>query len=152
MTGFAAAGDLGAGEIVRMLGLERHPEGGWYRETVRDASPGQVRARSTAILYLLPVDEISAWHQVDAGEHWFWHAGGALALTVSDDGESARSITLGPDLRAGQSPQAFVPPNAWQTAESLGAWTLVSCVVAPGFEFEGFKLAPRDWFPGADAP
>jgi len=151
LIGAAGAGDLGVGEIVRLLGLARHPEGGWYRETVRDG-PENARARSTAIFYLLPGDEVSAWHQVDAGEHWFWHAGGALVLTVSDDGEEARAITLGPDLRAGQTPQAFVPAGVWQTAESLGAWTLVSCVVAPGFEFSGFKLARPGWFPGAGTP
>ena len=78
----------------------------------------------------------------------FWHAGGPLALSISDDGTCARAVRLGPDLRAGQRPQAVVPPNAWQAAESLGAWTLVSCVVAPGFLFERFELAADDWFPG----
>ena len=82
------------------------------------------------------------------GKHWFWHAGGPLALSISEDGQKAYAYRLGPDLRAGQRPQAIVPAGAWQAAESLGAWTLVSCVVAPGFVFERFELAHPDWFPG----
>lgn len=142
----ARAGDLGANEIIRMLGMKPHPEGGHYVETFR--SEGAERSRSTAIYYLLQADEVSAWHRVDADEHWLWHAGGALALTTSPpDGKGAAAIQLGPDLRAGQRPQLTVPAQHWQTAETLGAWTLVSCIVAPGFEFTGFELAPQNWRP-----
>lgn len=142
----ARSGDLGANEIIRLLGLKPHPEGGHYGETFRAAGEG--RAGSTAIYYLLQADEISAWHRVDADEHWLWHAGGPLALTMTPgrkDGISAH--TLGPDLRAGHRPQLTVPAGHWQTAETLGAWTLVSCIVAPGFEFSGFELADADWTP-----
>lgn len=143
---FARAGDLGANEIIRMLGMKPHPEGGHYAETYR--TDGEGRAASTAIYYLLQVDQISAWHRVDADEHWLWHAGGPLALTVSPaNGKGATPHTLGPDLRAGQKPQVTVPAHHWQTAESLGAWTLVSCIVAPGFEFAGFEMAPENWRP-----
>ena len=143
----AISGDLGANEIIRQLGMSAHPEGGHYVETYRpDAGNG--RAASTAIYYLLQADEISAWHRVDADEHWLWHAGGPLALTVSPpDGKGAKPHTLGPDLRAGQRPQLTKPSQHWQTAESLGAWTLVSCIVAPGFDFSGFELAPEHWRP-----
>jgi len=142
----AISGDLGANEIIRLLSMNAHPEGGHYAETYR--TPSEDRAASTAIYYLLQADEISAWHRVDADEHWLWHAGGPLALTLSPpDGKGARAQTLGSDLRAGQRPQVTVPANHWQTAKSLGAWTLVSCVVAPGFEFAGFELAPDDWRP-----
>ncbi len=142
----ALSGDLGANEIIRLLGMKAHPEGGHYAETYR-SSDGE-RATSTAIYYLLQADEVSAWHRVDAEEHWLWHAGGALALTLSPpDGKGATPYTLGPDLRARQRPQVTVPAHYWQTAESLGAWTLVSCVVAPGFEFSGFELAPDNWRP-----
>ncbi|NQY38561.1 MAG: cupin domain-containing protein [Henriciella sp.] len=142
----ALSGDLGANEIIRLLGMKAHPEGGHYAETYR-SSDGE-RATSTAIYYLLQADEVSAWHRVDAEEHWLWHAGGALALTLSPpDGKGATPYTLGPDLRARQRPQVTVPAHHWQTAESLGAWTLVSCVVAPGFEFSGFELAPEHWRP-----
>lgn len=142
----ALSGDLGANEIIRLLGMKPHPEGGHYAETYR--SDEAERATSTAIYYLLQADEVSAWHRVDADEHWLWHAGGALALTLSPpDGKGATPYTLGPDLRARQRPQVTVPAHHWQTAESLGAWTLVSCVVAPGFEFDGFELAPEHWRP-----
>lgn len=143
------SGDLGVNEIVRLLGMAPHPEGGHYVETFRDQDGPDGRARSTAIYFLLPAGEVSAWHRVDAAEVWLWHAGGPLSMTISEDGQTARALRLGPDLRAGDRPQAVVPAHAWQTAESLGAWTLVSCVVAPGFQFEGFELAEEGWRPGA---
>ena len=143
---FARSGDLGANEIIRLLDMKPHPEGGYYSETYRTA--GDARAASTAIYYLLQADQISAWHRVDADEHWLWHAGGPLALTLSPpEGKGAKPYTLGPDLRAGQQPQVTVPKDHWQTAESLGAWTLVSCIVAPGFDFSGFEMAPENWRP-----
>lgn len=145
----ALSGDLGAEEIIRTLGMRPHPEGGHYVETFRDGAASDQRARVTAIYFLLQVGEVSHWHRVDAAEIWLWHAGGPLALTISPDGALAttHAVRLGPDLRRGQRPQAIVPAHAWQTAETLGAWTLVSCVVAPGFEFSGFELAPPDWRP-----
>ncbi|MEM8616382.1 MAG: cupin domain-containing protein [Pseudomonadota bacterium] len=144
---FARSGDLGANEIIRMLGLKPHPEGGHYSETFRAGSDGK-REASTAIYYLLQADEVSAWHRVDGDEHWLWHAGAALCLTLSPPGgKGATAHTLGPDLRAGHRPQLTVPAHHWQTAESLGAWTLVSCIVAPGFRFDGFEMAPPDWRP-----
>ncbi len=145
----AMSGDLGAGEIIRLLDLRPHPEGGHFAETWRSPSgPDSDRAACTAIYYLLQADEVSAWHRVDADEVWLWHAGGPLALTLSaPDGVGATPHTLGPDLRVGQRPQVVVPAAHWQTAESLGAWTLVSCTVAPGFRFEGFELATPGWRP-----
>ncbi|MEL6828592.1 MAG: cupin domain-containing protein [Pseudomonadota bacterium] len=142
----ARAGDLGARELIRLLGMAPHPEGGHFVETFR--AKGSERPQSTAIYYLLQADEVSAWHRVDADEHWLWHAGGPLSLTLSPaDGQGATAGILGPDLRAGQKPQITVPTGYWQTAETLGAWTLVSCIVAPGFEFSGFELAPSEWKP-----
>lgn len=149
---YSYAGDLGVQEIVRMLGMSPHPEGGWYVETFRDAAGPDGRARATAIYFLLAADQVSAWHRVDAAEIWLWQAGAPLALTLSLDGVTARSMRLGADLRAGERPQGVVPAGAWQAAESLGAWTLVSCVVAPGFEFSGFELAPPHWRPGSGHP
>ena len=144
----AISGDLGAGEIIRILGLKQHPEGGHYSETFRAATPDGGRAASTMIYYLLQADEVSAWHRVDADEFWLWHAGGPLSLTLSSpDGTAPRAVTLCPDLRAGYCPQLVVPAQHWQTAETLGAWTLVSCIVAPGFQFDGFEMAPDDWRP-----
>ncbi|MCU0881325.1 MAG: cupin domain-containing protein [Hyphomonadaceae bacterium] len=146
----AIIGDMPASEVIQVLGMQRHPEGGWYVETFRSSDGPDATGRGwmTAILFLLEAGEVSHWHRVDAVECWFWQAGGPLALSISEDGQSARALQLGPNLRAGQNLQGIVPAHAWQAAETLGAWTLVSCTVAPGFRFEGFELAPPDWFPG----
>ena len=135
------ASPMTAGEIIALLGLERHPEGGWYRQTFEDRVPGG-RARSTAIYYLLDAGDRSAWHRVDAAEAWHWYAGGPLELRIDRD-----TVRLGNDLAAGERPQAIVPPGAWQSARPLGDWTLVGCTVAPGFEFAHFELAPPGWAP-----
>jgi predicted cupin superfamily sugar epimerase len=137
-----------ARRIVDTLGMQPHPEGGWYVETLRDPDPAGGRDRSTAIYYLLATGEHSHWHRVDAVEIWHWHAGSPLDLGVSVDGQSATTLLLGPDLANGQLPQGIVPEGAWQSARSTGQWTLVGCTVAPGFHFEGFELAPPDWSPG----
>jgi predicted cupin superfamily sugar epimerase len=141
-------GGLSAREVVRLLDLAPHPEGGHYRETFRDAAVDAAgRPASTAILFLLAGDETSAWHRVDAAEVWHFHAGAPLVITLSPNGHDASARRLGPDVRAGHSLQIAVPAGCWQTAASLGAWTLVGCTVAPGFHFEGFELAPPDWRP-----
>jgi hypothetical protein len=138
-----------AEEIIGMLGLEPHPEGGWYRQTwVAEAAPGE-RPAGTAILFLLRAGERSHWHRVDAVEIWHFHAGAPLMLSLAETDEGPASVrVLGPDLLAGQSPQFVVPKDWWQSARSTGDWTLVGCTVSPGFRFEGFTLAP----PGFDIP
>jgi predicted cupin superfamily sugar epimerase len=137
-----------AQEIIRRLGLRPHPEGGHFLETFRDPSTGSSgRAASTAIYYLLGRGEVSAWHRVDAAEIWHFYAGAPLRITVSENGDRASSHDLGPDLQQGQLPQFVVPAGWWQTAASIGAWTLVGCTVAPGFDFAGFELAPPGWQP-----
>ena len=137
-----------AADVIRLLDLKPHPEGGHFRETFRDPHQfGAGRAASTAIYYLLARGERSHWHRVDAAEVWHWYAGAPLQLGIAADGTPANQITLGVDLRAGQRPQAVVPAHAWQAAQSLGEWTLVGCTVAPGFEFKAFELAPPDWSP-----
>jgi predicted cupin superfamily sugar epimerase len=136
---------LTAADVIRLLDLAAHPEGGHYRETFRDLRQVEgPRAASTAIYFLLAAGERSRWHRVDAVEVWHWYAGAPLALSVA----GAASIRLGPDLAAGERPQAVVPAGAWQAAESLGAWTLAGCTVAPGFSFAGFELAAGDRLPG----
>jgi predicted cupin superfamily sugar epimerase len=137
-----------ADEIIRLLELAPHPEGGHFRETFRDPRGADGRAASTAIYFLLARGERSHWHRVDAAEVWHFHAGAPLALSISD-GASTRVLQLGVDLAAGARPQAVVPAGQWQAAESLGDWTLVGCTVAPGFAFEHFELAPPGWAPGA---
>lgn len=138
---------LSAEAIIRALSLRPHPEGGHYRETWRDQPADGARGAGTAIQFLLRGDELSAWHRVDADELWIWQAGAHLVLTLSSDGHDAEARHLGPDLGMGQSAHLLVPRGHWQTAVSLGHWTLVSCVVAPAFRFEGFELAPPDWRP-----
>jgi predicted cupin superfamily sugar epimerase len=136
-----------AAEIVAALGMARHPEGGWYVETFRDAAGG-ARGHSTAIYFLLERGDVSAWHRVvDAVEVWHHHAGAPLALSICEEGGRIETMRLGPDILAGERPQGVVPANWWQTARSLGDWTLVGCTVAPGFVFESFELAPPGWSP-----
>lgn len=137
---------LSADDVIRLLELKPHPEGGHYRETFRDPATGNGRAASTAIYFLLSRGERSHWHRVDAAEAWHWHAGSALALRINSGGPT-QTLRLGPDLAAGERPQAVVPAQAWQAAESLGDWTLVGCTVAPGFQFDRFELAPPGWAP-----
>lgn len=138
---------LTAAEVIARLGLAPHPEGGHFRETFRDmATTPDGRARSTAIYFLLAADERSHWHRVDAIETWHYYAGDPLILSIVE-GNARHDITLGGNLTAGEIPQAIVPPHAWQAARCLGAWTLVGCTVAPGFEFSGFELAPPDFDP-----
>ncbi|MFO1151464.1 MAG: cupin domain-containing protein [Alsobacter sp.] len=139
---------MGVKEVVERLALAPHPEGGWYRETFRDPATDEAgRSRSTAIYYLLGAGDVSDWHRVDAVEVWHYYAGAPLVLTVSPDGHDAQATHLGPQLVAGQQPQRVVPAGWWQTATSLGAWTLVGCTVAPAFDFAGFELAPPGWRP-----
>jgi predicted cupin superfamily sugar epimerase len=139
--------DLTAAGVIDLLQLTPHPEGGWFRETFRDAPGPDGRARSTLIYFLLGAGEVSEWHRVDAVETWHYCAGAPLVLTISENGHDAAAAHLGPDLRAGQRPQLVVPAHAWQTATSLGAWTLVGCTVVPGFDFAGFELASPGWRP-----
>ena len=140
-------GAMTAEEVIRLLGLKRHPEGGYYAECWRDQPPGGGRGSGSAIYYLLPAGEISAWHRVDAAEIWHWYAGAALELSISD-GKTMQSYRLGNRLRDGERPQLTVPPHAWQSARGLGDWTLVGCTVSPAFEFAHFELAPPGWAPG----
>jgi predicted cupin superfamily sugar epimerase len=142
--------DMSADEVVALLAMQPHPEGGYFVETFRDeVTDGAGRAASTLIYFLLPAGVLSRWHRVDAVETWHWYAGAPLELSISTDGKSKKVLTLGSDLLTGQRPQGIVPRDAWQQARSLGAWTLVGCTVAPGFEFEGFAMAPEGWEPGA---
>ena len=141
---------LTAAAVIRLLDLRPHPEGGHFRETFRDEHTVYGgRAAATAIYFLLARGERSHWHRVDAAEIWLWHAGAPLVLetTASRTGPVTR-VSLGCDLVAGERPQAVVPPHVWQAAASAGDWTLVSCTVAPGFDFAGFELAPPQWNPG----
>lgn len=138
-----------AEDIVRVLNLQPHPEGGWYRETFRDTPGPDGRARSTAIYYLLSEGGRSHWHRVtDAVEVWHFYAGAPLDLDIAPfEGGQPQRVVLGADLGLGQQPQAFVPAGCWQSAVCLGDWSLVGCTVTPGFQFSSFEMAPKGWEP-----
>ncbi len=137
-----------ASDIIARLELKPHPEGGYYRETFRDVrADAQGRSCSTAIYFLLARGERSHWHRIDAVEIWHYYSGAALTLRIANEGCAPHTVTLGPDVAAGERPQAIVPAGAWQSAESTGDWTLVGCSVAPAFEFAKFELAAKDWAP-----
>jgi predicted cupin superfamily sugar epimerase len=141
----------GRPKTAQLLDLAPHPEGGWYRETWRampesvpDGYPGP-RAAATGIYFLLTPGEESAWHRVRSDEAWLWHSGGPLALLDGGHGDrpatSPRVVTLGPDLTAGHVPQHVIPAGHWQAARPAATGeVLVSCVVAPGFDFADFEL------------
>ena len=139
---------LTAADVIARLELRPHPEGGYYRETFRDASCDATgRSRSTVIYFLLTGGNRSHWHRIDAAEIWHYYAGSALSLEIAHEGCSKHTVRLGPDLAAGERPQAIVPASAWQCAETTGEWTLVGCTVAPAFEFAHFEMAPSGWEP-----
>ena len=137
---------LTAADVIRLLDLRPHPEGGHFRETFRDTWLVETtRTASTAIYFLLAHAERSRWHRIDAAEVCHWYGGAPLRLDIAAENGNRQCVTLGDDLAAGERPQAVVPANAWQSAESLGNWTLIGCTVAPGFEFSKFELAPNGW-------
>jgi predicted cupin superfamily sugar epimerase len=143
-----------AAAVIENLGMQAHPEGGWYVEAWRaPEDPAGARPPASSILFLLAAGERSHWHRLDAAEVWQWSAGEALELLVWSEGDPAvRVYRLGGDIAAGDLPQAVVPAGAWQSARPLGAWALVGCIVAPAFTFEGgFELAPPGWAPPVEA-
>lgn len=142
-----------ADALIKQLQLSAHPEGGWYRETWRGAADASGRASGTAIVFLLRSGEASHWHRVDADEMWIWQGGDPLDLGIatSDEGP-VRTLRLGGDIGAGEALQGLVPKSAWQAAwgceNGSAGYSLVSCVVVPGFNFAGFELAAPGWAPG----
>lgn len=130
-----------ADRLIAMLDLKPHPEGGYFRETFRDAND-ESRARSTAIYFLLKGGEVSRWHRIDVPEVWHFYRGAPLELTIGKD-----RYVLGNDIDKAQVPQLVVPAGQWQMARALGDFSLVGCTVAPGFEFDHFELAPEGFHP-----
>tara|TARA_Y100001978_G_scaffold201602_1_gene220363 strand:- start:847 stop:1275 length:429 start_codon:yes stop_codon:yes gene_type:complete len=138
---------MDANYIINYLKLTEHPEGGWFKETFQSKETSNGRSNSSLIYYLLKENENSHWHRVtDADEIWLWHLGDPLLLSYSDE-QASKEITLGPDLKNNEKLQAVIPKSVWQKAKSKGAWSLVSCVVAPAFSFDGFEMAKKGWEP-----
>ena len=145
-----------AATLIEQLDLAPHPEGGWYRQTWAAPTLGSGRAGGTAILFLLKAGERSHWHTVDAEEMWIWQGGDPLTLRVAPgDAGPVTDLRLGADVAAGEALQGLVPTGQWQAAEALApgegvhGYSLVSCVVVPGFDFAGFRLAEPGWEPGS---
>lgn len=138
---------MGPEEIIAAYRLERHPEGGWFREIHRSPRslgripgfPGK-RTAFTAIYFLLSRGEFSAFHRLRSEEMWIYLAGDPLELVVM--GREVKKVTLGPSTEGGE-PVSFVPAGELQAARTLGEYTLVSCFVSPGFEFDDFSMPPR---------
>ena len=138
--------DVSAKDIIDRLGLEPHPEGGWFRETWRAPPGADGRSLGTAIHFLLERGQRSHWHRVDATELWLHQGGGPLRLEVVGPG-GREAHELGSRVAEAEVNQAVVPPGAWQSAATASPWSLVACVVVPGFQFSGFELAPQGWAP-----
>jgi len=140
---------MAAAGLIAELGLAPHPEGGWYRETWRETGvEGEGRGHATAIYFLLEAGQRSHWHRVDAAELWLFHAGSPLELRIAPGEQGpVETIALGAAVARGERPQGLVPAGWWQSAGADAGWALVSCVVAPGFDFAGFELAPPGWTP-----
>lgn len=142
-----------AAALIAELGLEPHPEGGHYRETYRHRPPGGGRGHATLIYYLLQADEPSRWHRVaDAVEIWLFQAGAPFELGLSPDGERAHYRRLGADVANGEEPQIEIPAGVWQSARSLGRYSLAACLVVPAFDFASFEMAPAGWAPAPTGP
>ena len=146
--------DASAEAVINRLGLQPHPEGGFYREIFRDEPDDGSRGAATSIYFLLKAGQRSHWHRVDAIEIWHFHAGAPLLLSIANsDTSRVTSMTLGADILAGHESQAVVPVQAWQAAECVSAdengWSLVGCTVAPAFSFDGFEMAPEGWSPSS---
>jgi predicted cupin superfamily sugar epimerase len=146
---------MNGNELIRQLGLIRHPEGGWYRETYRSAElipanslPDRFngeRSFCTAICFLLGRDEMSALHRIKSDEIWYYHAGTTLTVhLISPQGEY-RALRIGSEPAAGESYQAVVPAGYWfgATVTGVGDFSLVGCSVAPGFDFADFEMGNR---------
>ena len=138
---------VSADRWIEQLRLVPHPEGGFYRETYRHAAVHGGRGVMAAIYFLLRRGEVSRWHRIDAVEIWHHYDGAPLSLRISLAGEPPVERIVGKDVRSGEVLQAVVPAGAWQSAASMGEFTLVGCVTAPAFEFAGFELAPPHAFP-----
>lgn len=133
-------------EIIEHLDLQPHPEGGHYRRVYENKGRAG-RPMMTSIYYLLRRGEISRWHRLDADEVWHHYSGAPLQLTIAAPNQPPHEQVLGTDLWASQTPQLCVPAGHWQTAQSLGEFSLVGATVSPGFTFDGFELAPAGFKP-----
>jgi len=139
--------DMTGDDIIQLLGLEPHSEGGHYCQVYHHVPEDCSRGFMSSIYFLLRAGERSHWHRQDMHEIWSYHAGSPVNVSIWTDGRPVETHRLGINLAAGERPQVMVPAGAWQTGEPLGDWSLIGCVVAPAFQFSGYELAPPDWSP-----
>ncbi|HLP18250.1 MAG TPA: cupin domain-containing protein [Bacteroidota bacterium] len=148
-----------ADEWISRLNLSPHPEGGYYRELYRSAGEipagalperyqGGARSYATSIYFLLKSGECSRYHRLRSDELWYFHAGSALTLSTIDPVTGALTVhAMGFDIARGEVLQLAIPAGCWFGAEvdgdTSGAYALISCVVAPGFDFADFELGTR---------
>ncbi|MEO7988700.1 MAG: cupin domain-containing protein [Chryseolinea sp.] len=140
---------MNSNTLIQTLQLQPHPEGGFYKETYRSNqsvtnNEGQSRNVSTAIYYLLENEDKSHFHRIKSDELWYFHQGQALEI-VSIQNNNLVTILLGNDLSKGEVPQAMIPANTWFASKVKNdvGFSLVSCSVAPGFDFADFEMAKR---------
>ena len=142
-----------ADELIQALDLIPHPEGGWYRETWRAEAAEGERPAASAVYYVIQPGQRSQWNRVDAHEMWLWHAGDPVDLGIAEsDSRPSRTVRLGGRVTEGEHPQLIIPTGYWQSAEPApggeNGYSLISCIVAPAFEFSGYELAEPGWAPG----
>ncbi|RGP67078.1 hypothetical protein FSPOR_6134 [Fusarium sporotrichioides] len=147
----APINEFSAEAVIGLLDMQPSNEDGYFYETFKDPNvlPSTNRSISTAIYYLLQGSTgQSLWHKLDAAEVWHYYAGAPLILSVSyNNGSCGRDYVMGADLFGGQRPQAVVASHEWQSARSLGEWTLVGTTVAPGFNPDTQVIKPKGWKP-----
>lgn len=137
-------------QLINDLRLLPHPEGGYYRETFRSDETltnksGDIRNICTAIYYLLEAKDKSHFHRIKSDELWFFHTGYPLEIFYISD-RKIKSITLGNNIQAGEVPSFRIPVDTWFACrlKDEKGFALVSCIVAPGFDFRDFELAGRE--------
>ncbi|MCX6269978.1 MAG: cupin domain-containing protein [Bacteroidetes bacterium] len=147
--------DLQVEDLIRELGLQPHPEGGYYKETYRckeqidqpqlPARFNGVRNFSTAIYYLLVDSDYSSFHRILSDEIWHHYLGSPLVLFQIDNEGNLQESILGNDIRAGQLPQLVIPQGNWFAAKVLNnkGFSLAGCTVSPGFDFSDFELGNK---------
>jgi predicted cupin superfamily sugar epimerase len=138
-------------QIVAELQLLPHPEGGFYREMYRSESMLAEPPRNlmTSIYFLLTSANVSKFHRIKSDELWFYHAGSPLIVHTLDD-QGHKEMLVGPRFSEGQKPQILVPKDTifGSSVFEENGYSLVSCVVAPGFDFEDFELFTKDYLLG----
>lgn len=133
-------------QLIENLGLQAHPEGGFYKETYRSAQTLEWEDRQllTSIYFLLTAENVSKFHRIKSDELWYFHAGSPLIVhTLSEKGHEQHHLGL--DLSKGQQPFLWIPKDTIFGSTILNdqGYSLVSCAVAPGFDFRDFELFER---------